>query len=182
MNLTETQKRIINELTNEFETINHQFNKDNGNIKLFNPIPIVNNVLENVRQLKELEAHNKAMYEQTQQMYSDICAMLNDDLKDVPMVCVEKKNFHSHETYGLAVNPIDKNGIVIDLYVTDALLIDIKIVNDFMTIGNKSYHKYTAFKFGSSDHYFKTIKEYTNSPYFKNKFGEIYNKHCIPCK
>ena len=180
MNLTETQKRILNELTNEFETINHQFNTGIGKHKLFNPAPIIEGELENVRQLKELEAHNKAMYEQREQMFVDICAILNDDLKDTPMRCVENKNVHSHKTYALTIVPIDSNGNRIRLDVSNTLFIYIEFETKHVTIGNKSHHKYIGFEFGSSDHYFKTIEEYTNSDYFKNKFGEIYNKYCVP--
>ena len=180
MNLTETQKRIINELTNEFETINHQFNTGIGKHKLFNPTPIVNNELENVRQVKELEVHNKAMSEQAQQMFRDIRDILNDDLKDTPMVCIEKKNVHSHKTYALEIAPLDKYGKPRNLCALNSLTIYIELETKHVGIGTKSYHKCIGFKFGSSDNYFNTIEGFTNSDYFKRKFGEIYNGYCIP--
>ena len=180
MNYTETQQKLLNELAAEFERINAEFDKKNGNTKLFDPTPIIKGELENVRQVKELEVHNKAMSEQAQQMFVDICAMLNEDLKDTPMVCIEKKNVHSHKTYALEITPLDEYGKPINLYVFNSLTIYIELETKHVSIGTKSYHKYIGFKFGSSDNYFKTIEGFTNSDYFKRKFGEIYNGYCIP--
>ena len=178
MNYTETQQNLLNELAAEFGRINAEFDKKKGNFNLFDPTPIIHTEIENVRQVKELKAHNDAMSEQAQQMFRDIRDMLNEDLKDISMRCIE--NINSGRITALKISPIDKQGNPIYLDVKSSLIIYIDFETENVGIGTKSYHKNTGFRFGSHDNYFDTIEGFTNCDYFKRKFGEIYNGYCIP--
>lgn len=184
MNYTETQRRLFDELANEFKKINDQFDAAKGKGKLFNPVPVIEKELEIVRQIRELDAHNNAMYKQMREMYESLLQKLNDDIISsetgdikIPMRCFAVRNIHTRNIARLEIAPIDVNGN--QIINSDSLNIYIEGDSSYVLVGGSRRWKVNGFKYGCTDNYFKTIEEYVNSDYFNKRFGEIFGKYCV---
>lgn len=191
MNLSETQQRLLDELTNEFTKINNQFNKKGVETKLFNPLPVVIEELETVKLLKELEAKNNTMFKQCEQMYDSICQAVNDDIKaseihgiKIPMRCIKKYANNGGYIYGLEIVPLREDGTERQIDVYESLRIDIELKQVYTKIGNTTMLKYVGFKYGISntEKLYDSVEEYLNSEYFRERFGKMYRKYCVPRK
>jgi hypothetical protein len=192
MNYTETQKRLLDELANEFAKINQQFDKDGGKGKLFNPLSIVVDELETVKQIKEIDAHNDTMFEQRQLLFEEVCRKINDDIKasethsvKIPMRCVVLRSQNGcRDIYALQINPLRADGSEVNIDVNEALRIDIELIGQSVKVGNSSTTKYVGFRYGKSYStgvgMYNTIEDFLNTDYFQEKFGRLFRKYCVP--
>jgi hypothetical protein len=180
MNYTETQKRLLDELANEFNRLNQS--QSNNEFSLINIGEIIDKENEHERLIKEIELHNKAMNKLAMQQMFDIAKKLDADFKKagVNLKCFfnEEDALKYQTPRTIKIKAIDESGKELDTCISDIIFIEFSFTHEQHVFDNRTKYKYVNITYGNGNKHYKTIEDYLNTQDIQIKFGSLYRNYC----
>ena len=179
-NLTENQKQLIQELTNEFISINlEKTKKKKGN--LFDIDGLLQQKNLDLELRNEIELKNKIIREKLFEIVENDTNKLNEDLKELGLIAFQPKNWH--KGYDIVINTIEKynryEGRSIDKSIRISYSIPGKTKRFESKIGSidELINEYTIeHGYGSNPPKYTSIENLVKDQYFMSNLKELINE------
>lgn len=183
MKLTESQKKILEDITNEFNSLNES-EKTNESFSLIDMSNIISKAKQIEIEYEEIQLNNNAMNKIGMEMLLSIVKKLDNDFRKagVNLKCDYDKDRKYANQIPIDIIPFNPyTGEFIEVDSSDKLYINLNNIYDRKYFHNHGWvHKIIGFSFGFGAIRIEkpTIEELLTSAYFTERLEKLYTKYC----
>ena len=181
MKLTDTQKKILEDITNKFNALNEKESVSNT-FSLIDMSDVISTVKARELQYEEIQLNNEAMNQVGLNLIKDIVKKLDDDFRKakVNLKCLYDKDRTRANQIPIEIIPFNPyTGDFIDVNDDIKLTFNLEFKYErFYFYSHGWTHKIVGFKFCNSTIERQTIEELVTSGYFRERIEKLYTKYC----